>query len=195
MLNYGSSITSAFPNTFCSSPSALVCQLCNTNINETGCYQSFGSSSNSTLFNQPYANMSKLEKCTHCGINICNKCINENQEAHHNNSANSNDLIDDNGYSIHNYSNQSRSSNQSQALGHYNLVKKEFKQMYNFSKEIVEKLHLLNNVIKIEESAIGELNLIKHQVNTKALELIKQINQEKNELIEQIDNVKQKYES
>lgn len=67
--------------------------------------------------------------------------------------------------------------------------------MYNYSKEIVEKLHLLNNAIKIEESTVSELNLIKHQVNTKAIELVKQINQEKSELIEQIENVKRKYES
>ena len=44
------------------------------------------------------------------------------------------------------------------------LLKKEFKQMYNYSKEIVEKLHLLNNAIKVEESAILELNSIKHLV-------------------------------
>ena len=67
--------------------------------------------------------------------------------------------------------------------------------MYNYSKEIVEKLHLLHHAIKVEEGAVGELNSIKHQVNTKALDLIKQINQEKNELLEQIDNVKRKYES
>lgn len=81
------------------------------------------------------------------------------------------------------------------AQSHYNTVKKEFKQMYNFSKEIVEKLHLLNNAIKIEESAIIELNQIKHQVNTKALELIKQINLEKLELVDKIEAVKRKYES
>lgn len=80
-------------------------------------------------------------------------------------------------------------------MAHYNLVKKDFKQMYNYSKTIVEKLHLLNNTIKIEESTVTELNLIKHQVNTKALELIKQINQEKADLIEQIETVKRKYES
>lgn len=78
---------------------------------------------------------------------------------------------------------------------HYSTVKKEFKQMYNYSKEIVEKLHLLNNAIKVEESAVSELNSIKHLVNTKAIELIKQINQEKVELVEQIENAKLKYES
>jgi len=67
--------------------------------------------------------------------------------------------------------------------------------MYNFSKEIVEKLHFLNNSIKVEELAVSELNLIKHQVNTKAIELIKQVNQEKLELIEQIENAKRKHES
>ena len=66
--------------------------------------------------------------------------------------------------------------------------------MYNYSKEIVEKLHLLNNAIKVEESAVTELNLIKHRVNTKALDLIKQINQEKVNLIEQIENVKKRYQ-
>lgn len=78
---------------------------------------------------------------------------------------------------------------------HYSSVKKDFKNMYNYSKEIVEKLHFLNNAIKVEESAVGQLNLIKHQVNTKAIELVKQVNQEKLELVEQIENVKRKYES
>ena len=35
---------------------------------------------------------------------------------------------------------------------HYQMVKKDFKQMYNYSKDIVEKLHLLNNTIKIESA-------------------------------------------
>jgi hypothetical protein len=147
--------------------------------------------SSSSLFSQQQ-NIGKLEKCTHCGINICNKCLLQNHESHHSHGAsnhhnnNSNELGDL-------ARTTSPLSNQSQS--HYNTVKKEFKQMYNFSKEIVEKLHLLNNAIKIEESAISELNLIKHKVNTKALELIKQINQEKADLIEQIENVKRKYES
>jgi len=47
----------------------------------------------------------------------------------------------------------------------------------------------------MEESAVSELNSIKHLVNTKAIELIKQINQEKVELVEQIENAKLKYES
>lgn len=67
--------------------------------------------------------------------------------------------------------------------------------MYNYSKEIVEKLHFLNNSIRIEELAISELNSIKHQVTTKAIELIKQVNLEKVELIDQIENAKRKYES
>jgi hypothetical protein len=231
MLSYGSSITSAFPNTLCASPASLVCQLCSLNINETGCYQTFASSSASNLYNPnnaangkggggnaqtQFISVSKLEKCTHCGINICGRCLNENQEGHHSYSnQNSKDFVlDENGYPIHPYhqftsrggavlNNASFHSigglggkaGGTQTQEHYNQVKKEFKQMYNFSKEIVEKLHLLNNAIKIEESAISDLNTIKHQVNTKALEIIKQINQEKNELVEQIDNVKRKYES
>ena len=228
MLNYGSSITSAFPNTFCTSPSALVCQLCNTNINETGYQTAFvkQTTSSASLFASHHTQVGKLEKCTHCGINICSKCLNENHESspylnssgnnkkniHEeqdiaaNASNNSNEIVDDNGYTIHSYTIRnnnnnyngpiaSRNQHSTQAQAHYNTVKKEFKQMYNFSKEIVEKLHLLNNAIKIEESAISELNLIKHKVNIRALELIKQINQEKLELIEQIENVKRKYES
>jgi len=94
-----------------------------------------------------------------------------------------------------NNSGQHHSQHLTQSQLHYSIVKKEFKQMYNYSKEIVEKLHLLNNAIKMEESAVSELNSIKHLVNTKAIELIKQINQEKVELVEQIENAKLKYES
>lgn len=211
MLNYGGSITSAFPNTFCSSPASLTCQLCNTCINETpssvsssalatsvngggmlsgggamstSTAQSLSSSSNAGLLNNGSLAMPvKLEKCTHCGINICERCFNENHECapseHHAAAVEA--------------SHEKNKANTAHA--HYNTVKKEFKQMYNYSKEIVEKLHLLNNTIKMEEAAVSELNLIKHQVNTKAIELIKQINQEKSDLIEQIENVKQKYES
>jgi hypothetical protein len=147
-------------------------------------------SSSSSLLSQQQHNIGKLEKCTHCGINICNKCLYHNHESSHGHS------------SHHNHSNNTELAGAAEAgrssanpsHSHYNTVKKEFKQMYNFSKEIVEKLHLLNNAIKIEESAITELNLIKHKVNTKALEVIKQINQEKVNLIEQIENVKRKYE-
>jgi hypothetical protein len=181
MLNYGGSITSAFPNTFCSSPAQLTCQLCQACVNEilgsTGLY--------------------KLEKCTHCGINICDKCFNENQECSskedgfHMRHSPLGGAAANGGSSVPGTS----SNSLNQSTNHYNTVKKEFKQMYNYSKEIVEKLHLLNNAIKIEEATVSELNLIKHQVNTKAIELIKQINQEKCELIEQIENVKRKYES
>lgn len=174
MLNYGGSITSAFPNTFCTSPASLTCQLCHSGINESPGYNGMMYHTN---LNKKFTNPNKLEKCTHCGINVCEECLNENQEAMHH----------------HMGKNNAQCTNQSQS--HYNTVKKEFKQMYNYSKDIVEKLHLLNNAIKIEESAVSELNLIKHQVNTKALDLIKQINQEKIELIEQIENVKRKYES
>lgn len=129
----------------------------------------------------------RLEKCTHCGINICERCFNENHECPSSEQHGSgNDGLEKNG---------NNNKTNGTAHSHYNTVKKEFKQMYNYSKEIVEKLHLLNNTIKMEESAVSELNLIKHQVNTKAIELIKQINQEKSDLIEQIENVKRKYES
>lgn len=243
MLNYGGSITSAFPNTFASSPASLTCQLCNTCINELptssssattglttpassnhhtlsssalgglgspgaglitngGSGQINSSSSNATsgglgvglsssLGANGTSSSNKLEKCTHCGINICERCFNENHECP---------------ASAEQQQQQPHDGDKSKAVtmaavnnptahSHYNTVKKEFKQMYNYSKEIVEKLHLLNNTIKMEESAVSELNLIKHQVNTKAIELIKQINQEKCDLIEQIENVKRKYES
>lgn len=162
MINYGGSITSSFPNTLCSSPSGLICSLCSLNLNT-----------------------SEIQKCTHCGLNICQSCLLENYEG----SREKQDNYQDTCY------NQGHSRFRNLSAAHYNLVKKDFKQMYNYSKTIVEKLHLLNNTIKIEESTVTELNLIKHQVNTKALELIKQINQEKSELIEQIENVKRKYES
>ena len=211
MLNYGGSITSAFPNTFCSSPASLTCQLCNTCINETShssCALNCGSGPNGLVsnngggpgtINSSTSNTSsaggltssmagsgstKLEKCTHCGINICERCFNENHECQ------SSEQIGGGGSDAMLEKNKITT-----AHTHYNTVKKEFKQMYNYSKEIVEKLHLLNNTIKMEESAVSELNLIKHQVNTKAIELIKQINQEKSDLIEQIENVKRKYES
>ena len=160
MLNYGSSITSAFPNTFCSSPDSLICQLCNNSITEK--YN--GSNYIQSLINTHYSNGNKLEKCTHCGINICENCFNENQEVNFDNHAPIN---------LHNkfrYEKNNRLGDHNQSNAHYNVVKKEFKQMYNYSKEIVEKLHLLNNAIKVEESAVTELNLIKHQVNTKNFE-------------------------
>lgn len=217
MLSYGGSITSAFPNTFCSSPASLTCQLCNTCINDTstaltssvltgsgfgsvsGGLNSLGvgsaaamSSSTTTALggsaNGAAIGLNKLEKCTHCGINICERCFNENQECAVAAAAAAAASGAETG--------EEKSKNSvATAHVHYNTVKKEFKQMYNYSKEIVEKLHLLNNTIKMEESAVSELNLIKHQVNTKAIELIKQINQEKTDLIEQIENVKRKYES
>ena len=184
MLNYGSSITSAFPNSFCSSPDSLTCQLCNRSLNEK--YN--GSNYIHSLINSHYASGNKLEKCTHCGINICEKCFNENQEG------NFDDYASKNMHNKFRFESKNRSGDSNQSNVHYNVVKKEFKQMYNYSKEIVEKLHLLNNAIKVEESAVTELNLIKHQVNTKAIDIIKQINQEKNNLIEQIENVKKRYE-
>jgi hypothetical protein len=192
MLNYGSSITTSFPTTFCSSPAHLTCQLCNSFVKELSFHNGIPYSSvtltspSSNSSSQP--NINKLEKCTHCGVNICSKCFYENQESinrlspHNNQKRQPDDTINNENYNL------------TKSQNHYQLVKKEFKQMYNYSKDIVEKLHLLNNTIKIEETTISELNLIKHQVNTKALELIKQINQEKDELLQQIENVKKKYE-
>lgn len=233
MLNYGGSITSAFPNTFCSSPASLTCQLCNTCIGETSSSASSSSAAhtisssalggsgggvgspggvvvsglstggsgqgggggvggsatgvggNLSSTGTMMMSSNRLEKCTHCGINICERCFNENHECA------SSEQHGEHGMMM----NGSGKGVAATAHSHYNTVKKEFKQMYNYSKEIVEKLHLLNNTIKMEESAVSELNLIKHQVNTKAIELIKQINQEKCDLIEQIENVKRKYES
>jgi hypothetical protein len=189
MLNYGGSITSAFPNTFCSSPNSITCQLCSKNLkpepslNRSSSNVSFGFSQSSK----------RLDKCTHCGINICEKCLNENQEKAQFNQFKSIEEIDEK-FAKHN--NQFQFVPQTpEAQVHYSSVKKDFKNMYNFSKEIVEKLHFLNNAIRVEESAVSELNLIKHQVNTKAIELIKQVNQEKLELIEQIESAKRKYES
>jgi hypothetical protein len=211
MMNYGGSITSAFPNSFCSSPFTLQCQLCNKRLNDQTMASTtpttpttltnptataavtttpdeiqYSTSSASTLFNNINDNtLEKLDKCTHCGINICYKCLNYNHGTENNNNNNNSEI------SIK--PTATTTTNNSQL--HYNIVKKEFKHMYNYSKEIVEKLHLLNAAIKVEESAVGELNMIKHQVNTKAIELIKQINQEKVDLISQIERVKQKYES
>ena len=98
MLNYGGSITSAFPNSFCSSPNTITCQLCNKTITET----SFSSStSNSFLFynnilqQQGLNTKCRTEKCIHCGINICEKCLNENQEKNPFNHIKSTEAIDD----------------------------------------------------------------------------------------------------
>jgi hypothetical protein len=179
MLSYGSSITSSFPNTLCTSPALLTCQMCSQMIKDNS-VSYYGHHSGPSAGPASANVINKLEKCTHCGLNICAKCFNENQE-------------------VINRLEESKSNSEDSApftksQNHYQLVKKEFKQMYNYSKDIVEKLHLLNQAIKIEESTVSDLNLIKHQVNTKALELIKQINQEKDELIQQIENVKLKYE-
>jgi coenzyme F420-reducing hydrogenase delta subunit len=154
-----------------------------------------GNINNTTSSNAALLGVNKLEKCTHCGINICEKCFNENHECQ---SPSSQQQADQEavGTAAQKGGNKvAVTTTLPASQTHYNTVKKEFKQMYNYSKEIVEKLHLLNNTIKMEETAVSELNLIKHQVNTKAIELIKQINQEKCELIEQIENVKRKYES
>ncbi|CAF1004897.1 unnamed protein product [Brachionus calyciflorus] len=174
MINYGGSIKSAFPNTFCSSPSNLSCNICNSNLNETDSLK-----------------QKSFHKCTHCGVNICESCFLENQEAYRAYQRHQ-DFSEENNHQ--NFFYKFKNSLNSKSMSHYNVVKKEFKQMYNYSKTIVEKLHLLNNTIKIEESTVSDLNLIKHQVNTKALELIKQINQEKSDLLDQIENVKRKYE-
>ena len=192
MLNYGSSITTSFPNTFCSSPAHLTCQLCNVVLKEgdnTNFYCNNSVLSSPSLSESTsLSNLNKLEKCTHCGVNICYKCLTENQES--SSTSSPRHLNGQNNVNKNNENTQGLTKSQT----HYQMVKKDFKQMYNYSKDIVEKLHLLNNTIKIEESTISELNLIKHRVNTKAIELIKQINQEKDDLIEQIENVKQKYE-
>jgi hypothetical protein len=99
MLNYGGSITSSFPNTFCSSPNSIACQLCNKAINETSFSQST-STSNSFLYytmlqQQQLNRCSRLDKCIHCGINICEKCLNENQEKSPYNHYKSIEAIDD----------------------------------------------------------------------------------------------------
>ncbi len=189
MLNYGGSITSAFPNTLCSSPNSITCQLCNKNLkSEPSLNRS--NSNTSFVFNQ---SSKRLDKCIHCGINICENCLNENHEKNQFNHFKSKEVINDNFSKNINCFQVKPHTPESQI--HYSNVKKDFKNMYNFSKEIVEKLHFLNNSIKVEELAVSELNLIKHQVNTKAIELIKQVNQEKLELIEQIENAKRKHES
>ena len=198
MLNYGGSITSAFPNTLCSSPNSLACHLCNKTMNEAcgAAGMNTNNSNNSYLYFNAMthgSNRSRFEKCIHCGINICEKCFNENQEHSTFNYLKSVEGIDDKLLHL-TKSGGNGTSQTSQSQIHYNTVKKEFKHMYNYSKEIVEKLHVLNNAIKVEESAVSELNSIKHQVTTKAIELIKQINQEKIELIEQIESAKRKYE-
>jgi hypothetical protein len=151
----------------------------------------------------------KVSKCDHCGLKLCQRCLKENYEARH--------LDNKTGESIislllppqHYQSTERLDSNEvpkpgvnqpnSYNLGknvdlynHYNSVKKEFKYYYNSSKDILEKLYLLNNAIKVEEFTINQLNSIKHQVNSKSIELIKQINQEKNEILEQIENAKKK---
>ena len=260
MLSYGGSITSSFPNTFCSPPASLTCQLCNKNIvdannafnangaggsnganggvpnhhnslynlsstsangtsGSSGISSSIGNLNDPSNYYRQFQLPNRLEKCTHCGINVCERCLNENQEQSGVDRANENfdgaissaspssnlkklnDSMENLNNTLrhnkhhHHHHHHHHSSQMSQSQVHYNTVKKEFKQMYNYSKEIVEKLHLLHHAIKVEETAVGELNSIKHQVNTKALELIKQINQEKSDLLDQIDNVKRKYES
>ena len=217
MLNYGGSITSAFlPNTFCHSPASLTCSLCSKIIKEAGSSGSFSFVYSQSAASQiPFQIPNRSEKCVHCGINICEKCLTDNHELNNTNSSsntttinnnnnNPNDMLNNtteekltsqSSKSIIQQQQQQQQTTISQSQIHYNVVKKEFKQMYNYSKEIVEKLHLLNNAIKVEESAILELNSIKHLVNTKAIDIIKQINQEKSELVEQIENAKLKYES
>ena len=96
MLNYGGSITSAFPNTFCSSPNSVACQLCNKPMNESSLASS---NSNSYLYYNQQQKKNPLaqrsDRCIHCGINICEKCLNENQEKSPFNHFKSTEAIDD----------------------------------------------------------------------------------------------------
>ena len=198
MLNYGSLITSAFPNSICASPATPIgCQLCG------------GGGGSSLAYGAATKKDMQLEKCTHCGLIVCFRCLNENQEAssiaakssrhpsmhahqqharHHHSRDNLNEpmLSGSGGGGAANVCAKSQD--------HYNLVKKEFKQIYNYSKDIVERLHYLNRTIKLDESTLTELNMIRHRVTSRAIELIKQINEERDELVERIDAIKQSRE-
>jgi len=192
MINYGSSITSSLPKNFCNLPAIFKCELCMAQLiqnNEESC---------------------QVSKCDHCGLKLCERCLKENYEARHldkktgesilslllpSKHYQSTERLDSNEAPKSEYANQSDSYHLGKNIdlyNHYNSVKKEFKYYYNSSKDILEKLYLLNNAIKVEEFTINQLNSIKHQVNSKSCELIKQINQEKSEILEQIENAKKK---
>ena len=94
MISYGGSITSAFPNTFCSSPNSMACQLCNKGLTDSGLNSS--NSNNSYLyFSMMSQAKNRAEKCTHCGINICDSCFNENHEQNIFNYNQSNEALDE----------------------------------------------------------------------------------------------------
>jgi hypothetical protein len=192
MINYGSSITSSLPKTFCNLPTVLKCELCHSH------------------FVQANTENCKVSKCVHCDLKLCQRCLKENYEARHldnktgesilsflyppqhSKSTEGLDLNDLPKPLIFNEPNSHHLGKNIDLYNHYNSVKKEFKYYYNTSKDILEKLYLLNNAIKVEQFTINQLNSIKHQVNAKSIELIKQINQEKNEILEQIENAKNK---
>lgn len=198
MMHYGGSLTTSYPNTIFTNPVSIqspppptptqqqqqqqqqsiqTCQFCGLKS---------GSKINCSNVNSKlkYSLMLKIEKCKHCGLNICDQCLNEINKDYDNGCKSDDELVDaEFDFKLNLYQK------------HYKVVKKEFKANYNRVKEIVEKFNYLQNSIKLDEITLSELNLVKHQINVKANELIRKIEQEKIELNERIDNVRQRYET
>jgi hypothetical protein len=190
-MHYGGSLTTSFPNTIFTNPVSIqsppqqhqqlptqiqTCQFCGLKS---------GSKINCSNLNSrlKYSLMLKIEKCKHCGLNICDQCLNEINKDFDNGCKSDDEIDVDFDFKLNLYQK------------HYKIVKKEFKANYNRVKEIVEKFNYLQNSIKLDEISLSELNLVKHQINVKANELIRKIEQEKIELNERIDNVRQRYET
>jgi hypothetical protein len=191
MLNYGCSITSSFPVGFCSSSTITCCQLCGIKN---------GSKVNSNNLHQTrikYELVVKIEKCTHCDLNICDQCLNKtslvNYYKQQKKSGFDDDEVDDEEIMRGSADNLSDFKPNIYEQ-HYKILKKEFKQNYSCIKITTDKLNKLHNIIKHDELNLNELNLIKQQINTKANDLIKQIENEKNDLNDTIDTIISEYE-
>ena len=189
MLNsYGSSITSSFPHGFSSADFLQQCQLCGIKN---------GTKVNSNNLNQTkikYELVVKIGKCSHCDLNICDQCLNKTSLVNSFEQKKIDEKTDDDEENDEDDEDDSIDFKPNIYEQHYNILKKEFKKNYNFIKNTSDRANKLFGVLKNAEMNLNELSLIKQQANTKALDLIKQVENEKNELNETIDKIIYEYE-
>jgi hypothetical protein len=194
MLNsYGSSIASSFPATFCSSSSIQQCQLCGIKN---------GTKVNSNNLNQTkikYELIVKIEKCLHCDLNICDQCLNKTSQINSykkkgNNDKSDNDIDEEEEDEIIYANNNLIDFKPNIYEQHYDVLRKEFKKNYKYIKTTSDKANKLSNILRNDEINLNEISLIKQQINKKAEDLIRQIENEKNYLNEKIDTIMNEYE-
>lgn len=219
MLNYGTSIASSFPKGFCSAPSLAQCHLCgiingakinSNNLNQTRIKYELIVKVEKCL----HCDLNICDQCLNStSINnksMSNNCIHNTIDCDYKSNTNSNNSNDENedyeeinNHKINNEKNKSdTASNKSYDISyssnmfeqHFKTIKKEFKHNYNYIKGLTNNVNNLQDSIKYDESNLNELNLIKQQINAKASDLIKQIENEKNELNDIIDAIINEYE-